>query len=60
MFIRPTNDDLLDFQPDFTIINASDVEDVDYIRHGLNSKTFVIFNLKKKLLLLEELNMVER
>jgi phosphoenolpyruvate carboxykinase (ATP) len=49
MFICPTQDELVDFAPEFTIINASDVKDELFQEHGLNSETFVIFNLKKKI-----------
>ena len=49
MFICPNLDDLDNFSPEFTIINASDVRDELFKEHGLNSETFVIFNLKKKI-----------
>ena len=49
MFIRPSSEELNDFNPDFTIINASDVVNKDYIKHGMNSETFIVFNLKKKI-----------
>ena len=49
MFIRPEAGELDNFKPDFTIINASDVFDRKFEKHGLNSKTFIIFNLKKKI-----------
>ncbi len=49
MFIRPERAELKNFVPDFTIINASDVIDEDWEKHGHNSETFIIFNLKKRL-----------
>ncbi|MBT7377192.1 MAG: phosphoenolpyruvate carboxykinase (ATP), partial [Candidatus Marinimicrobia bacterium] len=49
MFICPTTGELDCFTPEFTIINASDVKDELFEAHGLNSETFVIFNLKKKI-----------
>ncbi len=49
MFIRPETDQLNDFSADFTIINASDVKNLDYKVHGMNSEAFVIFHLKKKI-----------
>ena len=49
MFIRPTQVELMDFLPDFTIINASDVYNKDYKEQGLHSETFIIFNLAKKI-----------
>ena len=48
MFIRPTREELLNFCPDFTIINASEVYNDKFEQHGLNSETFIIFNLEKK------------
>ena len=32
-------------KPDFTIINASDVQNEKFAIHGLNSKTFILFHL---------------
>jgi len=48
MFIRPTSNELDNFQPEFTIINASDISNDDFHIHGMNSETFIIFNLEKK------------
>ena len=48
MFIRPEPNQLNDFSADFTIINASDVKNLDYKIHGMNSESFVIFHLEKK------------
>ena len=49
MFIRPENGQLENFSPDFTIINASDVKNLNYKKHGMNSETFIIFHLGKKI-----------
>ena len=49
MFIRPTNSQLENFKPQFTIINASNFQNNDYEKHGLNSSTFIIFNLSKNI-----------
>ena len=49
MFIRPTQEELLNFSPDFTIINASNVYNEKFEIHGLNSETFIIFNLQKRI-----------
>ena len=49
MFIRATPDELIDFEPDFTIINASDVHNPNYQKHGMNSDVFVSFHLGKGL-----------
>tara|TARA_Y100000994_G_scaffold249565_1_gene262114 strand:+ start:4437 stop:6068 length:1632 start_codon:yes stop_codon:yes gene_type:complete len=48
MFIRPSKGELENFIPEFTIINASDVSNDEFEAHGMNSETFIIFNLKKK------------
>ncbi len=49
MFIRPDKEELITHNPDFTIINASDISNDKYKEHGLNSETFVIFNLERKI-----------
>ena len=49
MFIRPEKDALDNFSPDFTIINASSVQNKAFIKHGMNSETFIIFHLGKKI-----------
>ena len=48
MFIRPRQQELEGFLPDFTIINASDVQNDKFVDHGLNSETFILFHLDKK------------
>ena len=53
--------DLDNFEPDFTIINASDLKNVDYKKFGMNSETFIIFHVvKRRSRLLVELSTVER
>ncbi|CAA6815028.1 MAG: Phosphoenolpyruvate carboxykinase [ATP] (EC [uncultured Campylobacterales bacterium] len=47
MFIRPSAEDLKDFTPEFTIFNASKTKNEEYKEMGLNSETFVIFNIEK-------------
>ena len=49
MFIRPSHEELKNFDPEFTIINASEVQNVDFEKHGMNSETFIIFHLGKKI-----------
>ena len=49
MFIRPDKNQLENFSSDFTIINASDVKNIDYKEHGMNSDAFVVFHLEKKI-----------
>jgi|TARA_B100001093_G_scaffold329444_1_gene314453 phosphoenolpyruvate carboxykinase (ATP) len=49
MFIRPAKNQLNDFNPDFTIINAYDVKEKDWNKYGLNSENFIVFNIKRKI-----------
>ena len=49
MFIRPEKNELENFLPDFTIINASSVQNKAFKKHGMNSETFIIFHLGKKI-----------
>ena len=49
MFIRPDKNQLENFSSDFIIINASDIKNIDYKEHGMNSDAFVVFHLKKKI-----------
>lgn len=54
MFIRPTEDELKDYgEPDFVVLNSSKTEaGDDYAKLGLNSKTFIVFNLTEKIQLI--------
>ena len=49
MFVCPHEKELENFNPEFTIINASDISNSEYIKHKMNSETFIVFNLKKKI-----------
>ena len=49
MFIRPESNDLENFSPDFTIINASDVKNEKFKEHGMNSESFIIFHMARKI-----------
>ena len=49
MFIRPSKEQLNNFSPDFTIINAYDVKEENWDKYGLNSENFIVFNIKKKI-----------
>ncbi len=49
MFIRPTEEELEDFEPDFTVYNACRAVDEDYKEHGLNSDVFVVFNVEENI-----------
>ena len=49
MFIRPDANQLENFSPGFTIINASDVKNNSYKQYGMNSETFIVFHIKKRI-----------
>ena len=46
MFIRPTDDELDSFEPDFTVYNACKALNEKYEEYGMNSDVFVIFNVE--------------
>jgi len=47
MFIRPTEEELKDFEPDFVLLNACKVTNPNWKEMGMNSENFVVFNLKE-------------
>jgi len=49
MFIRPTEKELENFKPKFTILNASSTQIENWNELGLNSKVFIVLNLEKKM-----------
>jgi len=49
MFIRPTDAELMNFEPDFVVMNAAKTTNQKWQEHGLNSENFVAFNLTEKL-----------
>ncbi|MEL1226404.1 MAG: phosphoenolpyruvate carboxykinase (ATP) [Candidatus Neomarinimicrobiota bacterium] len=49
MFISPKENQLENFSPGFTIINASDVKNNSYKEYGMNSETFIVFHIKKRI-----------
>lgn len=52
MFIRPTEEQLDKFEPDFVVMNASKTNDPDFEKHGTNSETFVAFNMTERMQLI--------
>ena len=48
MFIRPSKEQLENFEPDFIVYNASKAKVENYKELGLNSETAVVFNLTTK------------
>ncbi|NLE34529.1 MAG: phosphoenolpyruvate carboxykinase (ATP) [Bacteroidales bacterium] len=51
MFIRPTEEELEDFSPDFVVLMASKAVNPEYQRFGMNSENFVLFNLTERMML---------
>ncbi len=45
MFIRPSSEELADYEPDFVVLNGSKTTNPDYQSMGLNSENFVAFNM---------------
>ena len=48
MFIKPTAEELENFEPDFVVYNASKAKVENYKELGLNSETAVLFNITSK------------
>ena len=49
MFINQDKINPEDFDPGFTIINASELKNTDFEKFKMNSETFIIFHLAKKI-----------
>ena len=52
MFIRPTEEELKTFKPDFVVLNGSKVTNPNWKEQGLNSENFVAFNLTEHIQLI--------
>jgi len=52
MFIRPTDQELADYEPDFIVMNGAKATNPNWQTHGLNSENFVAFNLTEKIQLI--------
>ena len=48
MFIKPTDEELANFEPDFIVYNASKAKVENYKELGLNSETAVAFNITSR------------
>ncbi len=48
MFIKPTDEELKDFTPDFVVYNASKAKVKNFKELGLNSETAVVFNITSR------------
>jgi phosphoenolpyruvate carboxykinase (ATP) len=49
MFIRPTEEELKTFEPDFVVLNAAKTTNPDWERHHMHSEVYAVFNLKAKM-----------
>jgi phosphoenolpyruvate carboxykinase (ATP) len=52
MFIRPDREELIDFEPDFVVLNASGATNPHWKEQGLNSENIVAFNLAENMLVI--------
>lgn len=52
MFIRPTEEQLKSFEPDFIVMNGAKCSNPEWQQQGLNSENFVAFNLTEKMQLI--------
>ena len=48
MFIKPSEEELKCFEPDFVVYNASKAKVENYKELGLNSETAVVFNISSR------------
>lgn len=49
MFIRPTEEELRQFKPDWTVLNACKTSCADFAKYGLRSEVFVAFNITERM-----------
>ncbi|WP_033569386.1 phosphoenolpyruvate carboxykinase (ATP) [Dickeya undicola] len=52
MFIRPSDEELQDFEPDFIVMNGAKCTNPQWQEQGLNSENFVAFNLTERIQLI--------
>ncbi|HHK8229175.1 phosphoenolpyruvate carboxykinase (ATP) [Serratia marcescens] len=52
MFIRPSDAELADFEPDFVVMNGAKCTNPDWQQQGLHSENFVAFNLTERMQLI--------
>jgi phosphoenolpyruvate carboxykinase (ATP) len=52
MFIRPTDAQLANYEPDFVVLNGAKTTNKNWQAQGLNSENFVAFNLTEKMQLI--------
>ncbi|PIW64121.1 MAG: phosphoenolpyruvate carboxykinase (ATP) [Candidatus Omnitrophica bacterium CG12_big_fil_rev_8_21_14_0_65_50_5] len=49
MFIRPTDNELKNFKPDWTILNACKTTCADFAKWGMRSEVYVAFNVSERM-----------
>jgi len=52
MFIRPSDEELMNYEPDFVVMNGAKTVNDQWQQQGLNSENFVAFNLTEKIQLI--------
>ncbi|MEZ9488036.1 phosphoenolpyruvate carboxykinase (ATP) [Vibrio breoganii] len=52
MFLRPSEEELVTFKPDFVVMNGAKCTNDKWEEHGLNSENFTVFNLTEKMQLI--------
>lgn len=52
MFIRPSDEELTSFEPDFVVMNGAKTTNPNWKEQGLNSENFVSFNLTERMQLI--------
>ena len=52
MFIRPSDEELKTFKPDFVVMNGAKCTNPNWQEQGLNSENFVAFNMTEKMQLI--------
>jgi phosphoenolpyruvate carboxykinase (ATP) len=52
MFIRPSDEELASFEPDFIVMNGAKTTNPNWKEQGLNSENFVAFNLTERMQLI--------
>ncbi|MGR5305405.1 phosphoenolpyruvate carboxykinase (ATP) [Vibrio mediterranei] len=52
MFIRPTEEELATFEPDFVVMNGAKCTNQKWEEQGLNSENFTVFNLTERMQLI--------
>ena len=49
MFIRPTEEELENYEPDFVSLNGAKTTNTKWKEHGLNSEVYTVFNLTERM-----------